>query len=481
MGKNKALLAPGFRFHPTDVELVKYYLKRKVLGKKFQFDAIAEIDIYKYSPWDLPQRSSLPSKDRKWFFFCPRERKYASGARMNRGTENGYWKTTGKDRFVHYNGDVVGAIKTLVFHIGRAPRGDRTDWVMHEYTLKEKALAEKGVVQDSYVLCMVFQKDGPGPRNGAQYGAPFVEEDWTDDEEEGEGCFMEVNPSTNTSVPNVLQPTSVVASFCIGTTTESCVSGWVQSGSEVHQPVSANDASAMLPAGDPTASICIGPASESCVSGMVQLVHQPVSANDTMLPTGGRSPSICIGPSSESCVSGMVQSVHQPVSSNDAMLPTSGHAASTCIGPPESCVYGMVQSGPNILQPGSANDTSCYNKSVPSGSCAPENRGFGSSPGSCAFGTVPPRCEKPLSVSGSDGPVEELVADDDILSYLDCFVEGGPFEFKVTENDQNKPDPDDDNNAIYNGLEDLGEGFGKSRTYYSYEDSLFMDDLDAPL
>lgn len=52
MGKTN--LAPGFRFHPTDVELVRYYLKRKVMGKKFQVDAIAEIDIYKFEPPDLP-------------------------------------------------------------------------------------------------------------------------------------------------------------------------------------------------------------------------------------------------------------------------------------------------------------------------------------------------------------------------------------------------------------------------------------------
>ena len=36
--------------------------------------------------------------------------------------------------------------------------------------------------QDSYVICKVFQKEGPGPRNGAQYGRPFNEEDWSDDE-----------------------------------------------------------------------------------------------------------------------------------------------------------------------------------------------------------------------------------------------------------------------------------------------------------
>ncbi|KAI4339266.1 hypothetical protein MLD38_024225 [Melastoma candidum] len=46
-------LAPGFRFHPTDEELVVYYLKRKVCGKSFRFDAIADVDIYKTEPWDL--------------------------------------------------------------------------------------------------------------------------------------------------------------------------------------------------------------------------------------------------------------------------------------------------------------------------------------------------------------------------------------------------------------------------------------------
>lgn len=46
-------LAPGFRFHPTDEELVSYYLKRKVLGRPVRFDAIGDADIYKYEPWDL--------------------------------------------------------------------------------------------------------------------------------------------------------------------------------------------------------------------------------------------------------------------------------------------------------------------------------------------------------------------------------------------------------------------------------------------
>jgi len=47
-------LPPGFGFHPTDVELISHYLKRKILGLKIDFEVIPEIDICKHEPWDLP-------------------------------------------------------------------------------------------------------------------------------------------------------------------------------------------------------------------------------------------------------------------------------------------------------------------------------------------------------------------------------------------------------------------------------------------
>lgn len=87
----------------------------------------------------------MGSDDLKWYFFCPLEKKYSSGARMNRTAECGFWKVTGKDRPVHHNEELVGSIKTLIFHEGRAP-GARTDWVLHEYRLEDKNLAERGVL-----------------------------------------------------------------------------------------------------------------------------------------------------------------------------------------------------------------------------------------------------------------------------------------------------------------------------------------------
>lgn len=36
--------------------------------------------------------------------------------------------------------------------------------------------------QDAFVLCRIFHKSGSGPKNGEKYGAPFIEEEWEDDE-----------------------------------------------------------------------------------------------------------------------------------------------------------------------------------------------------------------------------------------------------------------------------------------------------------
>ncbi|XP_022957061.1 NAC domain-containing protein 53-like [Cucurbita moschata] len=184
MGRDSATsLAPGFRFHPTDEELVSYYLKRKVSGKPFRLDPISVIDIYKSEPWDLPGKSKLKTRDLEWYFFSALDRKYGNSSRTNRATEKGYWKTTGKDRPVRHNATTVGMKKTLVYHIGRAPRGARTNWVMHEYKLTDEEMAKFSIVQDAFVLCRIFQKSGTGPKNGEQYGAPFIEEEWEANEE----------------------------------------------------------------------------------------------------------------------------------------------------------------------------------------------------------------------------------------------------------------------------------------------------------
>lgn len=77
------------------------------------------------------------SGEKEWYFYCPRDRKYRNSARPNRVTGAGFWKATGTDRPI-YSSDgskCIGLKKSLVFYKGRAAKGVKTDWMMHEFRL----------------------------------------------------------------------------------------------------------------------------------------------------------------------------------------------------------------------------------------------------------------------------------------------------------------------------------------------------------
>jgi len=150
-------LPPGFRFHPTDEELILQYLRRKAFSYPLPADVIPEIDLLRFNPWDLPGGFG----EQKYFFNL-NEAKYMSGSRSNRATSHGYWKATGKEKQItatnsRGNQVTVGLKKVLVFYQGRPPRGARTDWVMHEYRLSSTPV-NSVVSSNGWVLCRIFKK-----------------------------------------------------------------------------------------------------------------------------------------------------------------------------------------------------------------------------------------------------------------------------------------------------------------------------------
>ncbi|XP_027356415.1 protein CUP-SHAPED COTYLEDON 1-like [Abrus precatorius] len=151
-------LPPGFRFHPTDEELVTCYLVNKISDSNFTGRAITDVDLNKCEPWELPGKAKMGEKE--WYFFSLRDRKYPTGVRTNRATNTGYWKTTGKDKEIlnSVTSELVGMKKTLVFYKGRAPRGEKSNWVMHEYRIHSKSTFRTN--KDEWVVCRVFQKSG---------------------------------------------------------------------------------------------------------------------------------------------------------------------------------------------------------------------------------------------------------------------------------------------------------------------------------
>ncbi|XP_015891257.2 NAC domain-containing protein 21/22 [Ziziphus jujuba] len=149
-----ATLPPGFRFYPSDEELVCHYLYKKITNEEVLKGTLVEIDLHTCEPWQLPEVAKLNASE--WYFFSFRDRKYATGYRTNRATTTGYWKATGKDRTVldPVTREIIGMRKTLVFYRNRAPNGIKTGWIMHEFRLETPHMPPK----EDWVLCRVFHK-----------------------------------------------------------------------------------------------------------------------------------------------------------------------------------------------------------------------------------------------------------------------------------------------------------------------------------
>ncbi|KAA8532962.1 hypothetical protein F0562_032921 [Nyssa sinensis] len=160
VGKDSSDLPPGFRFHPTDEELIMYYLRNQAMSRPCPVSIIPEVDIYKFDPWELPDKAEFGENE--WYFFTPRDRKYPNGVRPNRAAVSGYWKATGTDKAIYSGSKYVGVKKALVFYKGRPPKGVKTDWIMHEYRLNDSRSQpnkQNGSMRlDDWVLCRIYKK-----------------------------------------------------------------------------------------------------------------------------------------------------------------------------------------------------------------------------------------------------------------------------------------------------------------------------------
>ena len=67
---NFSHVPPGFRFHPTDEELVDYYLRKKIASTRIDLDVIKDIDLYRIEPWDLQGTSVHHIPCLRFLKFC---------------------------------------------------------------------------------------------------------------------------------------------------------------------------------------------------------------------------------------------------------------------------------------------------------------------------------------------------------------------------------------------------------------------------
>ncbi|CAL1389860.1 unnamed protein product [Linum trigynum] len=161
-------LPPGFRFYPTDEELVVHFLQRKAALLPCHPDVIPDLDLYHYDPWDLDGKALAEGK--QWYFYSRRS--------ANKVTENGYWKPIGMEEPVVSGGNRrVGLKRYLMFFAGEA----KTNWMMEEYRLPDSS-ATSGSSSSSrssrstrsrsrmdhskWVICRVYESDSSDDDDG---------------------------------------------------------------------------------------------------------------------------------------------------------------------------------------------------------------------------------------------------------------------------------------------------------------------------
>ncbi|KAK4483411.1 hypothetical protein RD792_010597 [Penstemon davidsonii] len=155
---------PGYRFQPTDYELIVDYLKKKVENEPIPYSKIHEVDIYKYNPKELSEIFSHFG-ERKWYFFTPRK----NGSHPSRAASNGYWKATVGDKAIHHNDKIIGSKKSLVFYEGKPPKAKKTNWLMQEYRVHEpnpKRNSTSDARLNEWVMCRIYNRDGQKDKDG---------------------------------------------------------------------------------------------------------------------------------------------------------------------------------------------------------------------------------------------------------------------------------------------------------------------------
>ncbi|PIN01794.1 hypothetical protein CDL12_25691 [Handroanthus impetiginosus] len=152
----------GFRFHPTDQELLLYYLRRKAQSLPLPASVIPEFDVFQSNPWDLPG----DSKEKRYFFSKRKRSIIVNNCSSLLRAGCGYWKSTGKEyKPIVGPGSnlVIGIKKSLVFCEGKISGGRKAQWIMHQFCLVGAVLtpylAQKVMIQvGDWVVCCVYQR-----------------------------------------------------------------------------------------------------------------------------------------------------------------------------------------------------------------------------------------------------------------------------------------------------------------------------------
>lgn len=135
-GGELPLSAPGTVFHPTDEDLVVYYLRRYVSDQPLPEGLVVPADVYGTEPWNL-----LGGREEA-FFFCRRTRRSPNSKWPSRSAGGGSWQAFRTVEEVKSAvdgcGEVTVGVKSSLAY--RHSEQKYSGWVMYEFELFDREI-----------------------------------------------------------------------------------------------------------------------------------------------------------------------------------------------------------------------------------------------------------------------------------------------------------------------------------------------------
>ncbi|XP_060217176.1 NAC transcription factor 29-like [Lycium barbarum] len=175
----------GYRFHPTNKELMKYllgFVRNKPLPEQYQF--MQQVDLYAdKEPWQIFEASEGTNNTR--YFITPQKKEKPEWKRFARRVGNGTWKTQSKGKEVFDDkGRLMGYVKSLKYIPAKKSSNNANgEWLMTEYSLYGGYLDAKERKNKGYVICKIKKKEKPGDKKKGNNSKVVKDEDMKDAEE----------------------------------------------------------------------------------------------------------------------------------------------------------------------------------------------------------------------------------------------------------------------------------------------------------
>ncbi|KAF6171435.1 hypothetical protein GIB67_005124 [Kingdonia uniflora] len=174
------LVPKGWKFEPSDKELIVHYLANKIFNRPSPINKINEVNLYKFHPESLATTyKPYGKKVKEWYFYTPRDRSIKNGTRPNRAAGGGYWKATGRDKpiiskknvvdeWINNEKKIIGYRRRWCITRGRLLEDIRLIGLctisFKSMTLPINLKSPSDMKLDDCVLCKIYKKSPPKTR-----------------------------------------------------------------------------------------------------------------------------------------------------------------------------------------------------------------------------------------------------------------------------------------------------------------------------